>query len=385
MKKKIFFWAPFLNTVGTIKSTVNSALSLKKYHTNCEVYIINTCGEWNNHQEFCLENSIRLINLNFNYFKFLPKEGFLLSRLSYFVIYFLSFIPLILLLKKHKPNILFLHLITSLPLTILKFFDFETFFVLRISGYPKLNMIRKILWKLAADKIKIITCPTQDLKISLDQLKIFNKEKLFYLPDAIISIEDLKREKNFSIPSEIPKDKKIILSVGRLTNQKNHSYLIDEFSNFLQKNDQFVLLILGNGEKKSDLLNLIKKKQIIDKVYFLGFKKNVYSYMRKSEILVLSSLWEEVGFVIVEAALCNTFVISSDCPNGPREFLENGQNGILFKSNVKNELCKSFEKYLNMEKKEIYQKKIRLKNNSKKYTVFYHYLRLNQIMKNCDC
>ena len=385
MKKKIFFWAPFLNTVGTIKSTVNSALSLKKYHTNCEVYIINTCGEWNNHQKFCLENSIRLINLNFNYFKFLPKEGFLLSRLSYFVIYFLSFIPLILLLKKHKPNILFLHLITSLPLTILKFFDFETFFVLRISGYPKLNMIRKILWKLAADKIKIITCPTQDLKISLDQLKIFNKEKLFYLPDAIISIEDLKREKNFSIPSEIPKDKKIILSVGRLTNQKNHSYLIDEFSNFLQKNDQFVLLILGNGEKKSDLLNLIKKKQIIDKVYFLGFKKNVYSYMRKSEILVLSSLWEEVGFVIVEAALCNTFVISSDCPNGPREFLENGQNGILFKSNVKNELCKSFEKYLNMEKKEIYQKKIRLKNNSKKYTVFYHYLRLNQIMKNCDC
>ena len=90
------------------------------------------------------------------------------------------------------------------------------------------------------------------------------------------------------------------------------------------------------------------------------------------------------GFVIVEAALNNTFVISSDCPNGPREFLENGQNGILFKSNIKNELFKSFEKYLTMEKKEIYQKKIRLKNNSKKYTIFYHYLRLNQIMKNCD-
>ena len=53
--------------------------------------------------------------------------------------------------------------------------------------------------------------------------------------------------------------------------------------------------------------------------------------MHRSEILVLSSLWEEVGFVIVEAALNNTFVISSDCPNGPREFLENGQNGILFK------------------------------------------------------
>ena len=69
-------------------------------------------------------------------------------------------------------------------------------------------MLRKILWKFVADKIKIITCPTQDLKISLDQLKIFNKEKLFYLPDAIISIKDLKREKIFQFPMKFQKIKK---------------------------------------------------------------------------------------------------------------------------------------------------------------------------------
>ena len=57
--------------------------------------------------------------------------------------------------------------------------------------------------------------------------------------------------------------------------------------------------------------------------------------MKNSEIFILSSLWEEVGFVIVEAAMCNTFVISSDCPNGPKEFLNNGENGILFKNNSK--------------------------------------------------
>ena len=75
----------------------------------------------------------------------------------------------------------------------------------------------------------------------------------------------------------------------------------------------------------------------------------------------MSSLWEEVGFVIVEAALCNTFVISSDCPNGPSEFLDGGKNGILFKSNVEDELLKSFNKFSLMEKKEIYQNKVRLK------------------------
>ena len=67
--------------------------------------------------------------------------------------------------------------------------------------------------------------------------------------------------------------------------------------------------------------------------------------MKKSEIFVLSSLWEEVGFVIVEAALSNLFVISSNCPNGPSEFLNNGKNGILFKNNVKDELYLSFKKY----------------------------------------
>ena len=67
--------------------------------------------------------------------------------------------------------------------------------------------------------------------------------------------------------------------------------------------------------------------------------------MRKCDVLVMSSLWEEVGFVIVEAALCDTFVISSDCPNGPREFLDNGKNGILFKSNTENELLNSLKKF----------------------------------------
>ena len=146
----------------------------------------------------------------------------------------------------------------------------------------------------------------------------------------------------------------------------------------------FILLILGDGEKKNELENLLKKKKIFNKVFFIGFKKNIYDYMRKCDVLVMSSLWEEVGFVIVEAALCDTFVISSDCPNGPREFLDNGKNGILFKSNTENELLNSLKKFSTMEKKEIYQNKVRLKKNAEKYTIFQHYLRLNKILKICE-
>ena len=381
MKKKIFYWSPYLNPVGTVKSTLNSALSLKKYNNKYDVYMINVCGEWNDYRNFFSENSINLINLNFYYFKFLPKRGFAASRLSYFLIFMLSFIPLIILLKRHKPEIIFLHLITSLPLTILKIFKFNTKFILRISGYPKLNFIRKMFWKLVADKITHITCPTYDLKKNLEILKIFDTKKIYFLPDAIARIKEFKREINFSLDHNIPLDKKIILSAGRLTNQKNHLYLVNEFFEFSKFNDQFILIILGDGEKKNELLKFIKEKRIEDKVFLLGHKKNIYSYMRESSAFVLSSLWEEVGFVIVEAALCNTPVISSNCPNGPKEFLNNGKRGILFESNKEKALVSSFKSFLNMEDKKILQNKISLKKEAKKYTIFKHYVELNKILK----
>ena len=103
--------------------------------------------------------------------------------------------------------------------------------------------------------------------------------------------------------------------------------------------------------------------------------------MRVSDVFVLSSLWEEVGFVIVEAALCNSFIISSDCPNGPREFLDNGKKGILFESNKKKALLDSFNKFANMNKNIIFQNKVSLKKGVKKYTIFRHSLELEKILK----
>ena len=88
--------------------------------------------------------------------------------------------------------------------------------------------------------------------------------------------------------------------------------------------------------------------------------------MRAGNVFILSSLWEEVGFVIVEAALCNSFVVSSNCPNGPREFLDNGKRGILFESNKESALSESLKNFSKMEKNKIFQKKVKLKKGSKK-------------------
>ena len=164
-------------------------------------------------------------------------------------------------------------------------------------------------------------------------------KNLHYLPDAIIKIRNLKTEKT-PVDLSLAKKKRVILAAGRLTKQKNFTYLIDEFSEFLKFNDNFVLFILGDGEEKEKLIKLIDKKKLKEKIFLLGFKKNVYNYMNNCEPFILSSLWEEVGFVIVEAAMCNAYIISSDCPNGPKEFLNNGKNGLLYKNNYKKSLSK---------------------------------------------
>ena len=170
------------------------------------------------------------------------------------------------------------------------------------------------------------------------------------------------------------------MATGRLTRQKNFNFLIKEFGKFIKDRDDYLLYIIGEGEERKNLEKTIQDNNLNKKAFLLGYKQNVFSYMRKSEIFVLSSLWEEVGFVIVEAALNNLYVISSDCPNGPREFLNDGKNGILFQNNVKDAIYKSLVKFetLNNEKK--FRDKIMLKKNTKIYYKINNYKILKKII-----
>lgn len=381
-KKTIFYWSPCLNPVGTINSTLNSASALIKYKSNeYDVFLINACGEWDQYLEFINLNKIKLINLQFKYFKFLPKRGYFQSRLSYILIFLFSFFPLARLIKKYQPDYIVNHLITSLPLSLLFFFKFKSKFILRISGFPKLNIIRKNFWKYVSHKLYCITSPSEELKQYLNKLGIFQEEKIFNLPDAIINIENfIKKKKEKFIEFEKIKQKKIIFSVGRLTKQKNFSYLINEFSDFCSKNDDFILYILGDGEEMNMLKKKIIEKKMSDKIFLKGHVDNVYKYLKYGDLFILSSKWEEVGFVIVEAALSNLFVISSDCPNGPSEFLNYGTNGILYKSNQKGALNKALQNFVNLEEKQVM--KVKLKKNADKYTMFKHFKIFDKILSN---
>ena len=380
MKKKIFYWSPCLNPVGTVKSTLNSAVSAVQYGSNLfDVTLINACGEWDEYLDFFKEKNIKIINFKHKFFKFLPKRGYIQSRFSYIVIFLICFFPLIKVIRVNKPDFFIAHLVTSLPLTIIKLLKTDTKFILRISGMPKLNLLRKSFWKIVSTKLFMVTSPSIELMNKLINMNLFEKNKISFLPDAIIDIKQFIFKKNSEVKNfQKFDDKKIIFAAGRLTRQKNFSYLISEFSNFLKQNNEFVLLILGDGEERNKLEKQIIENKLQKNIFLIGHVNNVFKYFKKGEAFILSSLWEEVGFAMVEAALTNLFIISSNCPNGPTEFLSEGKYGVLFKNGVRGELSNSLIKYVNL--KNIKKHKFEIKKKTKQYTKFRHFLNLKNIL-----
>ena len=379
--KKICYWAPCLDKVGTYKAVVNSALSLSKYSKNSfQVYIINACGEWDDEKNFFLKNNIKIINLNFNYFNYLPKVGYFNSRLSYLLIFIFSIIPLFKFISKIKPDFFIGHLVTALPIFLFNFFDFKTKFILRISGFPKLNFLRKNLWRRFSKKIFKVTCPSEDLKKQIEDKDIFTENKILFLPDPIINMNSFKYQIGQQKEIEIKNLNQYFVAAGRLTKQKNFTYLIDEFESFLKDYPNNTLLIFGEGEQRKKLEKKINSLKLNKKVVLMGFNKNIYSYMKKAKAFVLSSLWEDPGFVIVEAALSNLFVISSDCKNGPKEFLLNGKAGLLYSSDKKNKLKETLNLFEKMKLSQISSMKLEAKRNCLKYTLFRHYIFLKKIL-----
>ena len=377
--KKVYYWSPFLSNIATSKAVFNSALSLKKFSKNeYKPYLINVIGEWNLYKNEIEKNNIGLIDLGIaRNFKVKKINGFLLSRFFYIKIFLLAFSPLKELLRKKPPDILILHLITSLPLLLNLIFNFNTSIVLRISGLPKLNIIRMSLWKMCLKKISCITSPTKATLDFIKSLKL-NRDN-FLLRDPIIHVNEILQKKK-KVGEYKDKIKKNYVAIGRLTKQKNFAFLIKCFEKIINKDNKIKLYILGDGEDKKKLQNLIIRNKLNNNIFIEGYQNNIYKYLKRADAFILSSLWEDPGFVLVEAFYSNTIVISSNCKNGPAEILENGKNGFLFENNSENSFFQKFDEFKNTSEKDIKIIKLQAKKMSKNYSLFNHYENLIKII-----
>jgi len=125
-------------------------------------------------------------------------------------------------------------------------------------------------------------------------------------------------------------EKRTLVSVSRLESEKNITFLLQAFASIPKEhlcNTQ--LLIIGDGDQRLMLESLARSLEIVSVVHFLGWKDNPYPYIAQSDMLVVSSDFEGFGRVLVEAMALGVPVVSTDCPGGPREILDNGAYGIL--------------------------------------------------------
>ena len=378
MKKKILYWGPFTDRgIGTKKAILNSAFSVNKYSNKFEAIIIDAIGEWNSEAQ---NKYLKYLKLGPNIFNNLPRYGFIKSRLAFIQIFLVSFFKLKKLISSEKPEYLMIHLISSVPLLLFIIFDFKTKLLFRVSGKPNLNFFRSFLWKLSNKNIQNVFCNTYEQKKELIEKRIFSANKIQVLNDPVFILKNVVNER-----SDENLDKKFIknniLLVGRLTRQKNFELVIKTFKDLKEKELQnYKIFIIGDGEQKNKLNELIINYKLEKNIFLLGSKENVNKYYFNSKIFIMSSLWEDPGFVLIEAAVNNCFIISSDCKSGPNEILENGKGGLLFRNNDVESLKKKLREYLNLKDKDMKQMKINVKKNIKKYSLIRHYKLLTKLI-----
>jgi len=186
-----------------------------------------------------------------------------------------------------------------------------------------------------------------------------NKLKTIYNGVDLNKIERLKEEK-ISEYEDIFNNEKILkfIIVGRLFDVKGHKYLIEAFSKVKIEIPNSKLIIIGDGPLREYLENLTREKNLENDILFLGYRQNPFKYIAKSDIFTLSSKYEGLPMVLIEALACGIPIISTNCKTGPKEVLDNGRYGILVKVMDSEDLAdKMISLAKNKENLKIYSKK----------------------------
>ncbi|WP_158568155.1 MULTISPECIES: glycosyltransferase [Coprobacillaceae] len=249
----------------------------------------------------------------------------------------------------------------------------------------KPSFIRKKLIKFASIKADKTVCISKNVEYDMRDFFKIKEEKLCTIYNPVDIEKLLAMEEDYIFDEDFHHYFNIV-TMGRLTYQKGQWNLIYAMKDIIERHHNVRLYILGDGELKNELKELVAKLKLDDHVFFLGFISNAHKFLRECDLFVLTSLFEGLGNVILEAMALGLPVISSDCKSGPREIIapnsnitsvcesmEIGEYGILVnqfskdKSNVDNNLFYLKEAiemiYLDQNLKVKYIKKSRMRAN----------------------
>ncbi len=190
------------------------------------------------------------------------------------------------------------------------------------------NFFKKILFKYFFSLADIIVVNSKSMQKEFKK-KFQLNSTLIYNPlenEKIIQ----KKSKEKIINKHFQKKFLNILTIGRLVKQKDHITLIKSLR-FIDPKINYRLLIIGDGEEKIKILDIIKNKNLQKKVKIINFQNNIYPYINQADIFILTSKYEGLPNVLIECLALKKIIISTNCKTGPSEILNNGKFGKLIK------------------------------------------------------
>ena len=330
-KKKIIIYVPNLSGGGTERFYTQ----LSKFLSNLQKYSITY---------FYSINSSNTIPINNQYIEFKKtiSSKSIVSLLEIIIFTWRYKYGLILTAQNH-PNVLFSFFRFLLPYRTKLIISERAFTDLALADSKRIS--NKLINKLIpfsyrnADYVHCLTKRIASHIVSKYKVPI---KKIAVIPNFV---DVLSIDKNSYKKINLDEDKKnflnspYIVSIGRLHNQKGYKFLINAYSN-ISNLVPHNLVILGEGPLLSNLKNQVKKLNLEKRVLFCGFITNPYPILRKSELFVLSSLYEGMPNVLLEAIALGVPIVSSDCPSGPREILGDKYKKLLYYPNDTKSLSK---------------------------------------------
>ena len=336
-QKEIVFFMPSIEGGGVEKNLFIISNYFASKINN--IYLITASKKYSNK----FNRKINLISPNLNIW----------DHLSRHVKYFVCLLLLLRLILTKKKIFVFCFQANIYCIILCKIFNVEI--IVRSNSSPfgwSKNFIKNKIFKIILKKAdKVIANSKEFAKLLEKKFKI--KVQYIYNPlnkDEVIKLSKLKSKNIFS-------NKKVlkIINVGRFVDQKDQMTLLRAI-NLIKNKIKIEVRIVGRGIEENKLSQYLHKNKLNKIVKLINFKNNPYPSINNSEIFILTSKFEGLPNVLLEAILLNKFVISSDCSTGPKEILDNGKGGLLFKVGDYKELAKKILFY--SENKSICKKKL---------------------------
>ncbi|MFW6133967.1 MAG: glycosyltransferase [Elusimicrobiota bacterium] len=327
---KILFILDCLDPGGAQRAVINILNNIDKEKFSPHLVLIKGGGKIKQ----SLSNDIPIHELNFNRVRF-------------------SFIKLARFIKKASPDII---LSTPTYISVLVYIARKYMFnlpdwIIRCPTIESISLktvdsfFTRIFARKAYKSANKVVIMTEEMRKDLIENFKLSDKKFVSIPNPV-DVDSIEKQSIQEVKHVwLRKDRKIpvIISMGRLDPAKGYEILLKAFCEFRKKKDA-KLIILGEGKLRKKLRKLAFNLGIEKDVDFAGVKKNPYSYIAKSDLFVLSSLWEGFPNALVEAMACKVPVIASNCQSGPSEIITNGENGILVSPGDPMELSKAMNK-----------------------------------------